>query len=94
MEVPESACGLKLYRIFRGDLIACEAVAFEGKQAAVNIILNRARLSGRVEVGGDIRDHFADIMDHDGDVVGEVALDAKSYSSLKNHWMRCKLQAV
>lgn len=91
-ELPESAVGLKLYKIVRESLIACESVRFEGGMAAVETTLRRANLSGRVEINGEIKNHFADVLDANHDLVETVALDAGSYRSLKNHWMRCKLE--
>jgi hypothetical protein len=31
-------------------------------------------------------------MDENGDMIGTVALDAKSYGVLKNRWMRCRVE--
>lgn len=90
--IPDTATGLKLYKIVRGDLIACEAILFKRGKAAVQTVLNRAAVSGRVEVNGDIEDHFADVLDADGSMVETVALDRKSYAALKNKWMRCKIE--
>lgn len=92
VDVPAEAVGLKLFRFVGEDLRACESVIFKAGRPAVQTPLLRARLSGRVEVGGDIQDHFADILDRDGSNIETVALDAKSYRSLKNHWMRCRVE--
>ena len=54
--------------------------------------LRRAAISGRVETGGTIEDHFADVLDTNGSMVETVALDRRSYSALKNRWMRCKVE--
>jgi len=92
--LPSDGVGLKLHRINRNDvLIACEGVLFRGGAAAVNTVLRRAAIAGRVEVDGKINDHFADVMSADGDLLETVALDAKSYASLKNKWMRCKVES-
>lgn len=95
--IPSGATGLKLYKIVkRGDreeLLANELVIFKGGAAAINTVLRRGSLSGRVEVSpkGDLPDYYADIYEgpngDDGWSVC-VALDRKSYNSLKNHWMR------
>lgn len=92
--VPADAIGLKLYRInVREELIGCETVIFQSGRDGVDTVLRRAAICGRVEIEGDIKNHYADfIVDRDGTWEGTVALDAQSYSSLKNHWMRCKVQ--
>jgi len=90
--LPPEAVGLQLYKIVREDLRACEAVRFVGGRQAAETTLWRAKISGRVDVGGDIKDHFADVLDSDGSIIETVALDAKSYGILKNRWMRCKLE--
>lgn len=91
--IPEDATGLRLCRINKkGELLLCERVQFVRGRDAVHTALRRAALSGRVEVDGKIENHFADILDREGSFSLTVALDAKSYSSLKNKWMRCKLE--
>lgn len=92
-KLPAESVGLKLYRINqREELIGCEDVVFDNGYAAVDTMLRRAVLAGRVEVEGKIANHFADVLDSGGSMVSTVALDAQSYSSLKNHWMRCKVE--
>lgn len=96
-QLPRGAAGLRLCKIFPGDeLRLCEAVRFPRGWQAVDTVLRRAAIAGRVEVdpGGPLPDHFADILDGDGDMIGNVALDAKSFRSLKDHWMRCKYEAA
>lgn len=91
--LPSEAVGLRLARIdSRERLILCEAVRFTGGCAAVDTILRRAAISGRVEIGGEIGNHFADVLDDNGDIVETVALDRLSYRALKGHWMRCKVE--
>lgn len=91
--LPQDAVGLQLYRIDRADnLIACEPMRFLKGRSAVATTLRRAQLSGRVEIGGDILNHFADVLNDAGDMVETVALDSKSYGALKNRWMRCKVE--
>jgi hypothetical protein len=61
----------------------------------VDTVLRRAAISGgRIEVDpqGDLPDHFADILDAKGDMIGNIALDATSFRSLKDYWMRCKYE--
>lgn len=93
-KLPPDAVGLRLYRISGERLIACEAVLFVRGRAAVDIVLLRAAASGRVEIGGEIADHFADVLDAEQSMIETVALDAKSYGALKNHWMRCKVETA
>lgn len=92
-KVPQTAVAVRLHRITPKDkLLACEAIQFAGGAAAIDTALRRARISGRCEVGGDIQDHFADLLDLDGSMIETVALDRGSYSALKNRWMRCRLE--
>lgn len=97
IELPSEAVGLRLARIAPAGkckpeaLILCEAMRF-ANVGAVTLVFNRARISGRVEVGGKIENHFADILDADGDMIETVALDAKSYAKIKNKWARCKVE--
>lgn len=93
-ELPQEAVGLRLCRITpKDELILCEAMLFTRGRSAVETVLTRARIAGRVEVGGEIADHFADVMDEHQSIIETIALDAKSYGSLKNKWMRCRVQA-
>lgn len=95
--LPQEAAGLRLAKIFPGDdLRLCEPVSFAGGYSAVATVLNRASISGRVEVDpdGPLPDHFADVLDGAGDLIGCVALDAASFKALKDHWMRCKYEAA
>lgn len=89
--VPDEAMGLRLYKIVKEELVACELVMFE-HPGAVDTTLRRAQISGRVEVGGEIKDHFADIYVDQDSWTHTVALDARSYRALKNRWMRCKIE--
>lgn len=92
LKVPAGAMGLKLHKHVGNELVSCELVMFR-EPGAVDTVLRRAHLSGRVEIGGKIDDYFADIYDATGDSWFEtVSLDRNSYSILKNHWMRCKIE--
>lgn len=94
MNLPATATGLRLARIDRQErLILCEAMLLPGGVPAIELILNRARISGHVRLNGKVANHFADVLDADGDMVATVALDAKSYAAIKNKWMRCKVDA-
>lgn len=90
--LPAETVGLQLYRLRGDELVAYEAMRFHGGRLAVDTVLRRAAISGRVEIGGDIQNHFADVLDENSDLIETVALDRKSYSALKNKWMRCKLE--
>lgn len=92
--LPADAVGLRLARHSGDRLILCEEVRFVRGRAAVDTVLRRAAISGRVEIGGEIADHFADVMDGNGDIVETVALDARSYKALKTRWMRCKVDPL
>jgi hypothetical protein len=91
-QLPTDACIVRLYKIIKEELIACNAAEFYDKRKAIDIVLRRAALAGRVEIEGDIKDHFADVYNTNGDMVATVALDASSYRSLKNKWMKCKIE--
>lgn len=91
--IPAETVGMRLARITRADdLILCEAMRFSNGRAAVDTVLRRAAISGRV--GGEIVNHFADLLDESGDIVETVALDARSYAALKNRWMRCRVERL
>lgn len=92
--IPAGTTGIRLARIIGEDLRLCEEVHFTRGAPAVDTVLRRARLSGRVEVdpAGPLPDYFADLLDQDGSMTGNVALDRGSFNKLKTHWMRCKYQ--
>jgi hypothetical protein len=93
--LPQASAVLRLGRITKGgDLILCEAMIFNAGRSDIETVLRRAAVCWRVEVGGDIGDHLADVLDAQGDLVETVALDARSYAALKNHWMRCKIDTM
>jgi hypothetical protein len=88
---PNEAVAMRLAKIFpRGDLRLCETIVFAAGAPGIDTVLRRAGISGNVEVGGEIDDHFADLLDGDHSIVETVALDSKSFAALKNHWMRCR----
>lgn len=90
--LPDDARGLRLARInSREELVLCECVMFKNGRAGVDVVLRRAGISGRVEIEGDIQDHFADVLNSDHNIIATVALDRKSYGALKNKWMKCKV---
>lgn len=92
--LPADAVGLRLARVTKDELLLCEAIRFDAGRAGVDAVLRRAAISGRVEIDGTIKDHFADILDANGDIIETVALDRYSYRALKYRWMRCKLDRV
>lgn len=91
--LPETA-GLRLCKIVgKDDLKLCEKVLFKEGRSAVLTVLNRARICG--SIGGNMdrsTDYWADQLDAEGDLIGEIRLDRDSWNSLKNHWMRCSIQ--
>ena len=91
-KLPAAAVGLRPCLHVGDDLRLCEIVIFESGFAGVETTLRRAAIAGRVEVDGEIADHFADVMDTDHCIIETVALDAKSYRALKTRWMRCKVE--
>lgn len=93
--VPE-ARGLCLYRHDRNDnLISNELIMFDGGAPAINTVLRRAAISGRVviEPFDDPIDYFADVYVDESTWVQTILLDAKSYKILKYKWMRCKVES-
>lgn len=93
--LPEAAVGLRLGRIDpRGDLLLCERIRFAAGWDGVHTVLRRAALSGRVEIGGEVENHLADVLDDNGDMIETIALDRRSYAALKNRWMRCRLETA
>ena len=91
--IPASAVGLTLHRITGERLVSCETVVFVKGRSAVETVLRRAAIAGRVIVG-ETGDYFADVVtDSDGSWEETVGLDAASYRALKTKWMRRKVQA-
>jgi hypothetical protein len=91
-QLPTEAVGLQIGRLKGDDLVMCEAMRFPNGRAGVELVLRRAAISGRVEIEGEIEDHLADVLDDNGDIIATVALDRRSYSAIKNRWMRCKVE--
>ena len=90
-EQMRTAVDIQLHRIKGEELLACEAVVFDGGGAAVDTALRRAAISGHVEVEGELQNHFADLHDRDGNIVCSVSLDRNSYHALKYQGARCKM---
>ena len=90
--VPDDAVALQLGKMVGDNLVCCEAMEFRDGVKAVRLALNRASISGRVEVGGEIDKHLADVYSANGDLIETVALDKDSYRILKTRWMRCRIE--
>ncbi len=93
LHIPLGAHGLRLCKIERGDLVICEKVRFLGGAEAVDTVLRRASITGKVGPVGEAGDFWADILDENGDWFETIALDRGSWNGLKNHWMKCKVQS-
>lgn len=94
-KLDREARGLRLYRHnARDELLACELVMFVRGAAAINTVLRRAALSGTVAIEpfDERPDYFADVYVDEHNWTQTILLDRASYSSLKNHWMRCRLE--
>ncbi len=91
-DVQPETVGLALCKIVGKELRLAEGVLFTNGRAGVLTTLQRANLSGHV--GGSIDEttsHWADQLDANGDIVGEIRLDRESWNMLKNRWMRCSM---
>ena len=72
--IPVDAVGLRLCKMRREDLILCEPVIFERGRSAVNTILRRAAVSGKVGPVGETGEFWADFIDKYGDWEETIAL--------------------
>lgn len=93
-DVPQETSGLMLCKVVGDDdLRISEAVTFERGRPAVMTALNRASISGHVGGGIDNATRFwADLLNADGDSIGEIRLNRESWNALKTRWMRCNMQ--
>ena len=93
LNIPSEAAGIRLC-VMRGEnLVLCETMIFEQGSAAVDTVLRRARISGKVGPLGETGDFWADLMNIEGDTIVEtIALDRKSWNALKNKWAKCKIE--
>ena len=90
--IPHDAHGLRLCKM-RGDrLILCEPVIFCRGRPAVDTVLRRAAISGKVGPIGETGDFWADFINLDGDWEETIALDRDAWNGLKNRWMRCRVE--
>ncbi len=94
LTVPKDATGLRLCKVVKGELFMSEAVHFVRGHDAVDTVLRRAAICGKVGPVGETGDYWADFMTADDSWSETVALDRKSWNSLKNHWMRCKMESA
>lgn len=91
MLIPQETSGLRLCKVVRDQLVMCESVVFEGGWRAVDTILRRAAVHGKVGPVGETGDFWADLIDTDYDLIETIKLSREAWNGLKNHWMRCKL---
>lgn len=92
--LPDEAVGLRLCKMVGEDLRLAEPVVFERGRPAVQVVLQRAAISGQVGPLGETGDFWADVLNADGDWIETVALDRGSWNILKNHWMRCRMESA
>lgn len=89
--IPSNATGLRLCKMVGERLLMTEDVQFVNGRDSVDTVLRRAAISGKVGPIGETGDYWADFLEADGGWSETVALDRSSWNSLKNHWMRCKM---
>lgn len=94
-DLPPDVAGIRLCKVLRNDeLVLCETLVFENGRAAVDTVLRRAAISGKVGPIGGTGDFWADLMDNEGDTIVEtIALDRKAWNAIKRKWARCKIEA-
>lgn len=91
--LPNNVTGLRLCKINKADeLTLCEPVMFKRGRVGVDTVLRRAAVCGSVGPIGETGDFWADMLTEDGDWNDTIALDRAAWNSLKNHWMRCRVQ--
>lgn len=93
LNIPKEAKGLRLCKMVGDQLHLSEPVIFTRGAKAVETILRRAAISGKVGPIGETGDYWADILTDPNNWIDTVALDRESWNSLKNHWMRCKMES-
>lgn len=94
MLVPDWCTGLRLCKSNGNGLRMSEEVQFVKGAEGVDTVLRRAAISGQVGPIGETGEYWADLLDCNGDWDETIALDRDSWNSLKNHWMRCKMEPV
>ena len=100
-DVPEEAVGLRLCKVPpKYDLVHYETIIFERGFKGVQTTLLRAAIAGTVGPIGKTCDPdvkygwWADFINKDGAWFDTVSLDRGSFNSLKNRWMRCKIESA
>lgn len=93
-DIPAEAVGIRLCRVTKaGELTMCLTVLFDDGARAIDTVLRRAAISGKVGPVGETGDYWADLMNAGDDTLVEtVALDAKSYKAIKTRWAKTELQ--
>lgn len=90
--LPENAVGLRLCKMIGERLVVSEVILFAKGRVAVDTTLRRAAISGKVGPMGETGDYWADIFVDENTWVDTIALDRNSWNSLKNRWMRCRME--
>lgn len=93
-QIPGDAVGLRLCKMRGDELVLCEPVLFEKGRAAVHTTLRRAQICGRIGPIGETGDFWADFLNESGDWSETIALSRDAWNSLKNRWMRCKMDSA
>lgn len=89
-KIPVDAVGLRLCKMRGENLILCEPIVFEHGRVAIDTILRRAKVSGKIGPIGETGDYWADFINSNGDWEETIALSREAWNGLKNHWMRCR----
>lgn len=93
IQIPANVVGLRLCKMVAGNqLVLCEAIEFARGAPAVDTVLRRARISGSVGPIGETGNYWADLMVVNGDWIDTIALSQAAWNSLKNRWMRCRIE--
>jgi hypothetical protein len=94
-DLPTEVAGIRLCKVLRNDdLVLCETVIFKNGRSAVDTVLRRAAISGKVGPIGGTGDFWADLMNSEGDTIVEtIALDRWAWNAIKRKWARCKIEA-
>lgn len=83
--IDKTAVGIRLCWVNKKEeLLLFDTVYFKGKHAGVCRELSICSISGSLDVGAKLETYFADIINDDGDIVNNVALDRGSFRTLKN----------
>jgi hypothetical protein len=82
--IPADVVGFALCRMnSKDELFRTGDIIFDRGRDAVQTILIRAAICGRVDVGSENGDYWADLVNEDGTWDQTVALDAESFRYLK-----------